>query len=450
MLKAIATRLLGHFEEGEVKKFGLLGAVFFLIIGTYWTLRPIKDSVFNAIVGGDMIPWAKILSLCVVFPLVIFYGKLVDMFPRQKVFYILLGFYTVATILFAIGFMHPEIGLANTVKDSSRIIGWAWYVFVESFGSLIVALFWAITTDTTDPKSAARGFPLISIGGQLGNIFGPLILNSRRLGFAHSGPIVGICAGLMGLIIVLFWYLMQALPKSQSEGYHSKDAHKETEPGFLEGLKLLLTQGYLLGLFAILSIYEIIVTVFDNHFKQSVFENLTTEAEVQSYLSEYAWMVGVISTLCVIFGISNIQRRLGMIASLITLPILVTVAVLVLKLNPFSLQIAFWLMVISKAVNYALNAPTLKQLYIPTTKDAKYKSQAWIEMFGSRSSKGIASFINTFRSQYKSLYGAMAGVTWFLTISSTISFGLIIVWLMVALYVGRTYNKAIEEDRVVC
>ena len=53
-----------------------------------------------------------------------------------------------------------------------RITGWLWYVYVESFGSLIVALFWSFTTDITDENAAKRGFPLIAMLGQLGNIVG--------------------------------------------------------------------------------------------------------------------------------------------------------------------------------------------------------------------------------------------------------------------------------------
>lgn len=253
MLSRIATMLWGKFEPGELKKFGILAVIFGLIIGTYWTLRPMKDSIFNAIVGGDNLWLAKIFSLCIIIPLVLFYTKLVDLFPRHKVFYLLIGFYAVAALLFTFAFMHPDLGLANTVKSPARIIGWMWYVYVESFGSLIVALFWAFTTDVTDQKSAARGFPFIALFGQLGNIVGPFFLNTKMvgawLGFTHSGPIVGICAGLMVCMGLLFWFFMHSVPKSQLAGYGAKGAHEESEPGFFEGLKLLVTRGYLLGIF---------------------------------------------------------------------------------------------------------------------------------------------------------------------------------------------------------
>ena len=132
------------------------------------------------------------------------------------------------------------------------------------------------------------------------------------------------------------------------------------------------------------------------------------------------------------------------------LPILTGVAVLLIKLNPQSLVIGFWIMVFSKAVNYALNQPTLKQLYIPTSKDTKYKAQAWIEMFGGRLSKGTGSFINTWRAPLVTQNGLVDGVARFLMFSSMISFGLVGLWLFVAIYVAKTYDKAIKEKRIVC
>lgn len=51
-------------------------------------------------------------------------------------------------------------------------------------------------------------------------------------------------------------------------------------------------------------------------------------------------------------------------------------------------------MTFSTAINYALNGPALKQLYIPTTAGVKFKAQAWIETFGSRTSKQAESFFN--------------------------------------------------------
>ncbi|HLC07385.1 MAG TPA: Npt1/Npt2 family nucleotide transporter [Candidatus Babeliales bacterium] len=451
MLKRLATMLWGNFEsKEELKKFGILALIFCGIIAIYWALRPMKDSIFNAMIGMEWQPVAKILSLVIIFPIVILYSKLVDTFPRHKVFYFLTGLYGVIALVMFFCFSDSSIGLANTVKSPWRVLGWAWYIWVESFGSLMVALFWAIVTDITSPESAKRGFPLVALFGQIGNMVGPFFLNAKRLGFSNSAPVVGVLAILLFVIGFMFWVFMHVTPASQLKGYHPEGEAEEGEPGFFEGLKLLVTRGYLLGLFLIITIYEVIVTVLDFHFKMSVSTAFTNEAEVGAYLASYATMTGLVSTLCVLFGINSIQRILGMRASLLMLPILTTAAVLLIKFNPQSLVIGFWIMVFSKAVNYALNQPTLKQLYIPTSKDTKYKAQAWIEMFGGRLSKGSGSYINTFRAPLVAHHGPIDGVARFLMFSSLISFGLVGVWLLVAIYVAATYDKAIKEKRIVC
>ena len=460
MLQRIVSALWGKFEsKAEMQKFGFLATIFGLIIGTYWTLRPIKDSIFHAIVHINYQPMAKGLSLFCIVPLILIYNKLLDIYPRHKVFYILISIYAAMAFMFYFIFSNPTYGLDNTVASPWRLIGWVWYVYVESFGSLLVALFWAFTTDTTKPEAARRGFPLIALFGQMGNILGPLLLNTRRLNLSNSAPLVLIAGFVMLATGVLFYFFMSATPQEQLVSYEGEgegeekkeDKKEESEPGFFEGLKLLLTEGYLLGIFAIIAIYEVIVTVFDYHFKYTVMSTFATEAEQSAYLSNYGVWTGIVATTCILLGINSIQRILGMRASLLLLPILVTGAVIVLKFYPFSIGIAFWVMVLAKAINYALNQPTLKQLYIPTTKDTKYKAQAWIEMFGSRGSKGVASILNFLRGNFFiAKYGMTSGVLYFMTLSTIASMGFIGLWLFVALYVSKTYDKAIKEDKVVC
>ena len=62
-------------------------------------------------VGVDYQPMAKWLSLVIVSTLVLVYGKLVDTFSRDRVFYILTSIYALAAFSFAWAFSNPEIGL---------------------------------------------------------------------------------------------------------------------------------------------------------------------------------------------------------------------------------------------------------------------------------------------------------------------------------------------------
>jgi len=455
MVGRITEFLWGKFEsKQELRKFFVLALIFFCIIGTYWALRPLKDSIFVAMVGVDFLPWAKVLSVSIMMPLVVLYTKLIDTYARHKVFYIMMLAYGIVALIFMGFFLHPQYGLQNTVESPFRIVGWLWYAYAESFGSLIVALFWVFTTDITLPESARRGFPIIALFGQLGNIFGPLVLRANRFGFVNSAPIAGIAAAIMFVTGALMWFFMKTTPEKEMQTYVASKS-KEDKPqekkrvGFLDGLVLIFTKGYLLGIFLMVASYEAILVVFDFHFKSMAKLAFPLEGDYAGFLAQYGVWTGIVSSLCVLFGINSIQRKLGMSASLVIAPILVAIATVTLKMYP-QLEVVFWIMVIAKAVNYALNAPTIKQLYIPTTKEARYKSQGWIEMFGSRAAKTGGSFINMTRALFKANYGVVNGITFFLTLTTIASLGIVAAWLFIALFVGRTYKKAMEKEEYVC
>ena len=107
-------------------------------------------------------------------------------------------------------------------------------------------------------------------------------------------------------------------------------------------------------------------------------------------------------------------------------------------------------MVGSKAINYALNGPALKQLYIPTTPDVKFKAQAWIETFGSRSSKQVGSLFNMSLAPLQTLFGALAGRSHYLMLSGILCFPLLALWLVIAIFLGKSFRKAIHGNRAIC
>ncbi len=59
----------GTFQEEEFKKFCRMGLIFALIIGVYWTLRPLKDSIFIQFVDKLQLPLAKTVSVLTLLPL---------------------------------------------------------------------------------------------------------------------------------------------------------------------------------------------------------------------------------------------------------------------------------------------------------------------------------------------------------------------------------------------
>jgi AAA family ATP:ADP antiporter len=339
------------------------------------------------------------------------------------------------------------------MQAATKVLGYTWYLFVESFGSLVVALFWAFAADTTEPTSAKRGFPLIVAIGQMGGIILPYGVGGLpyRLGLQTDALSMGILAGLILCIIPLVRYFLRATPKKLLEAFHGKNEEKEEEkqePGFFEGARLLVRNKYLLAIFGANFIYEVAVTIFDFNFKIAAGSAFSGVA-LSNYLSVYGSIVNVVSLACLLLGISNVTRYLGIKVALVAMPLIVMLATVgFLSFN--NLAFLFTLMVGSKAINYALNGPALKQLYIPTTPDVKFKAQAWIETFGSRLSKQGGSTFNMSLAPLQNAYGALAGKSYYLMLSGAIAFPLLILWLCIAVFLGNSFNRAIKSKRVIC
>src|SRR5476649_823264 len=119
----------------------------------------------------------------------------------------------------------------------------------------MVALFWAFATDTTEASSAKKGFPLVVMMGQMGGVVCPYGIGGLpdRLGLTTDTLSMVILGLLILLIIPLVRYFLRATPPELLKSFHGKNEKKEEskqEPGFLEGLKLMLKHRYLLGIFA--------------------------------------------------------------------------------------------------------------------------------------------------------------------------------------------------------
>lgn len=448
----------GTFEISEFRKFLRMGGIFSLIIGVYWTLRPLKDSIFIQLVDKMHLPYAKTISVLALLPLVVSYTKLLEKTSREKMLVILPLIYGIMTLIFSLLVLIAQ-GASDLVSPSTltsigaTVLGYVWYVFVESFGSLMPALFWAFSTDTTDPTSAKRGFPLVVAIGQMGGVVCPYTIGGlpHRLGLETDSISMIILAGLTFTIIPLMYRFLKLTPTHLLKSFHGKnekEIEKTHEPGFLEGLKLLVSHKYLLGIFASNFIYEFIITIFDFNFKVAAGSEYTGVA-LSNYLSVYGSSVNVVSLGCLLLGISNVTRYLGVGIALAAMPVIVGLA-LAGFLTFDSLSFLFALMVGSKAVNYALNGPALKQLYIPTTVDVKFKAQAWIETFGSRASKEAGSIFNMLLSPFQRTFGELMGRSYYLGLSGFLGFPLLGLWFATALFLGNKFRKAIDEKKVVC
>ncbi len=435
----------GDFTPAERNKFILYGGLFFFIIGIYWSLRCLKDSVFNAFVGSEHTWMAKILSLAVVFPVVIGYSYLVDIFPRHRLFYAMAVIY--AAIFIGLSYLlgNTNIGICAPADMQCKWLGWASYILIETYGSLMPALFYSFMADTTTPEAGKKGFFVTASFAQLGCILGSGLVAAQveTLGVPR---LVALSGWTLLLVLPAVFYINRAIPKADLAGYQAKGAATQKKSaGFTEGLKLMFSQPYLLGIFVVVAGFEVVTTLLDLQFKILIAQSTTSAGAYAAYAGEFGTMVGIIGLASLLLGIGNIGRKIGLKLSLALVPLLMIVITLFMFVSPV-LSVAFWAVVVAKGINYALGQPSKEQLFIPTTKDAKYKSKAWVDMFGSRGSKATGSVLKGTSNAVGKAFGATASSV-FLSGSAIV---LCIGWFFVTLFLGKKHKQAIERNEVVC
>lgn len=444
MANKIIRALWGNLHGEELKKYSILALGFFFLIGSWWPLKTLKDSIFINTVGPEYLPYVKILSVSLFFPIVLLYSRLVDMYNKEKLIYFFLGVYTVLGLVFVYFLHHPSIGVANAATDPKRLLGWAFYVFCESYIDLIMTLYWSFVNDITTPESAKKGYGLIMFGSQLGGFLFTLLgnfLSYDASQYTKSVPLIAFISVLMFIMIAAtVWLLTKVLRTSSMTGYEeqvqpTESKHKQAAVGFLDGLKFLLTHSYVMGIFGLVFFQEVVSTVMG--FQMSLLAKSTyiEPGLVNKFLFEYGLAVQAISCVFALIGTSVFHRWFGIRTSLIAYPFCIGVFIVWYLLSP-TLWTIVYVMLIAKALGYALNQPTKEALYIPTSRNIKYKSKAWIEMFGKRFSKASGSVVN-----------GMVGQA--LTLAGGFTIGLIALWVGLAAVIGKVFNKTVEENKLI-
>jgi len=435
--------LYGNLPKTERLRVFWLALTLFFIIGGYWLLRSLKDPIVSAILGVEYIPKCKMLSLVVVFGLVFIYNKLIDIFPKHQLFYIVGGFYTVTFSVIAYYLADPVIGIENTKADPYRLLGWISYCAIESFGSIGVSLFWAFVNATIDFEGAKSAYGLIVAGAQIGSILGPSIATQApTIGVPKLYAFGSVCMGMMVLMMYIYTEKFGVLQEE------TKSGKKKESPGVMEGFYLFLKYNYIKGIFAISCLFMVEVTILDYTMKVLAKDEFDTKypddpsasiREFASFMGKFGQVTNGLSFMFSLMGTSYVIRTFGLRKTLLAFPTMCLLAILTVYFAP-NLWVVFSMMMFMKGFSYALNNPTKEILYQPTSTAVKFKSKSWIDIFGARGAKAMGSVVtNAFASNATDLvnYGSLASV-------------LMSVFLMWnAVFMGTKFDEYMESGHIV-
>mmetsp|Transcript_23831 Transcript_23831/g.70166 ORF Transcript_23831/g.70166 Transcript_23831/m.70166 type:complete len:471 (-) Transcript_23831:41-1453(-) len=439
-----------HFLYGELSHEALVQATFFssllcFIVGVYWMMRSLKDSVFASVVGLEYQPQAKMFSLVVVSVVLVAYNKIVDIVPRHRLFAVICGAYSalfVATAVMLTSTTHGLVGPDGQPIPPSpeRWLGWIHYFAIESYGSLVVSLFWQYLNSQVNLKEAKGQYGLITAGGQIGAITGcTLVVGSKRFGVPQLYGAGGLACLVSPLIVQMY---LCRFPPDEFINVSSRSAPssaKKVQPGLFEGLRLLIRHPYVLGIFAVSALFEVIATILDYQMKVLGKAAYSSTADFASFMGMFGQAANTVSLVFSLLGTSFVIRNFGLRPTLMLFPTMLVVVVGVVYFVP-SMWCLFGVMVAIKGLSYALNNPSKEMLYMVTTDSIKFKAKSWIDVFGGRASKALGSVVtNTFKKPVTNLmfYGSL--------VSLAIALGL----LAITSTLGRAFERLTASGELI-
>lgn len=454
---------IGLENKHERLKFFLLTLIFALVIGSYTIAKELKDSLFVSIVGKEYLPTAKFLVIFLLIPAALAYSRLVDVFRRYQLLTFYSTLYGIILAVFTLLLGHSTIGLYNQEPSSSRIFGWLFYIIMEGYAPFVVSVFWAFLNSISSPEEAKNTYPMMVAGSKLGGMatafFAWYLLGNshwlKQFGDLNHDVIshqilMGIVSIMLLCVPLLLMLLMKYVPGKYLHGYEAvyrlekkqQDDEKNVKTSVFSGIRLLMESPYVLGIFGLVFFYETL-NVLLNFERIGMLKAASvsiagfTAAMFFQRIQMHFWTM-VISFL----GVQFLFKKLEVRYCLLLVPISV-LALLVFFVLTYSAESILYVFIGLGAINHSLSYPLRETLYIPATKDMKFKAKAWIDTFGTKFSKGFGSLFANIANRF-----AMAS-SWLIVVYGIFFGGLMVMWFIASWLLGKTYDKAIKNNEII-
>lgn len=396
---------------------------FFLVMAGYFVLRPIRDAM--GIAGGvDDLPWLFTATLVATATLAPPFAALVARVPRRRV----ASWSYRALALLLVGFFL----LLRLAPQHDVWTGRAFYVFVSVFNLFAVSLFWAVMADCFSSGQARRLYGAIAAGGTLGALVGGSVTAglAEVLGVA---PLLLVSAALLELALAC----MRGLTRRVQAGNERQQriAREPVGGGALAGFTSVARSPYLLGICGFMLLYTIGSTFL--YFMQAsiVAEAFTGRAERAAMFATIDVLVNAATLVAQLFLTARVLARFGVGWTLALLPLVSLLGFVALGVAPV-LAVLVAVQVLRRTANYAFSRPSRELLFVPLSREDKYKAKNVIDTFVYRSGDQIGIWTSALLT---ALGAGIAGL-------AMLAAPLAAAWLLLALWLGRAHGRLVPES----
>ena len=427
-------RALWSIRREEGPAAAAMSACFFVVIAVFWILKPLKKGLFVEyydVAGFELLGFhlraaqaellAKILNAAAAFAAMWLIATLSRRLDRSRLVSALAAALAACCAAFALALASPS---GPTL--------WAFYVFGDVFNMLLVAAFFAFANDSVTPDGAKRLYAPIVLGGVLGGVFGSTVLASAVSALSAPTWLLIAAAGTIAVAVTarLADHFATVLRRSSPNAPDAVAPPPARGCAAAEGARLTLGARYLLSIAAIVGLDELVSTLSDFQFTETLSHYLNG-ADIRAHVSVVYMATNVVSTAVQILVTGFAMSRLGVGRTLLVLPVVVLAASAGFVALPV-LWAGSLLSVADNGLNYSINQSAREALYVPTSRAEKYRAKAFIDVFVQRSAKALAVGLGLLLS---AAFTEFDDVRW-LSLATVLLVGL---WIAAARFAGKRF-----------
>ncbi len=438
-------RVLGWFTEvhgGEGVTALLLMLNIFLLLAAYSMLKTIREPLVLTVPGGAEVKSYAAAAIAGLFlVLVPIYSALASRVSRVRLINGVTLFFAACLVAFFV------------LHRSGVPIGVAFFIWVGIFNLMVIAQLWAFANDVYSVEQGKRLFAIVGFGASLGAIAGSFFTGEfvKTYGpypfMLGAGALLLLCMALTNIVNARERRAIAARPRvaevadpaANAAPADDADGHIKGRSGFA----LVLGDRYLLLIGLLMLVYnfvntngeyilgKMVVAAYVAAHGAAAVSGDDAKKAIGEFYGNYQTIVNVVSALIQLFVVSRVLKRFGVRIALLVLPIVALAGYTAMAFVPL-LAFIRGAKLAENSIDYSLQNTTRNALYLPTSREAKYKAKqandTFFVRFGDVMSAGLV----------------FAGTTWWSFAPRSfalVNVALIAVWLVLAVAIGRSFKQ---------
>jgi AAA family ATP:ADP antiporter len=408
-----------HVEPGEGASALWMTVDVFVLLLSYYVIKPVREALILELEGGARYKsyLGAVIAVALLFA-VPAYARATRFADKSKL--------VVRVSLFFASHLAAFFALAQ-VPTVRPYLGPLFFVWVGIFNMMVVAQFWAFAADLYDEGVGKRLFALFGLGAAAGAAAGGGV--SKQL-----IPLLGVYPMLLvaaALLAASAWLARrgEATAPAKSAAPAAPGAVAPPAAGSDGAFALVWSNGYLRAIAAFAVVFSCV-----NSNSEFILSSLVTAeaasrvaagtlaADAQgsfigAFYGDFFFIVNVLGLGLQLFVTSRLVDRTGLRGTFMVMPVVATLDGLLAAFVP---QLSVWRYgkALENAVDYSINNTARNILWLPTTKEMKYRAKQAVDTFfvrlGDVSSAGLVALAAVFGAgaQAFGALNAALGVVW--------------------------------------